>query len=285
MLKTKKILVFGLLALLVAAPVGARKYVERFDSLQRWLIKDGFDSSRIQALYSQPGVVFDTRGVSLYFVHKESSLNYDQFTKSWEIKQAKKYMRTHAKALNRAEQTYGVDKEVITAIALVETRLGTYVGDRSVFNTLSTMAALWDPKIKEMLWRQLDTKRRLSRAEFDRKSREKALWAYEELKAFLKYTRRENIHPLTVTGSYAGAMGICQFMPSNVLSLAKDGDGDGRINLFDHDDAIMSIASYLSHYGWRPRMKGEAAYQVVYTYNHSSYYVNAVLKIAQLLKG
>lgn len=80
-------------------------------------------------------------------------------------------------------------------------------------------------------------------------------------------------------------MGLCQFMPSNILILAKDGDNDGRIDLFSHADAIMSIASYLKHYGWYPGIAGQEAYNVVYTYNHSSYYVNTILKIVELLKG
>ena len=80
-------------------------------------------------------------------------------------------------------------------------------------------------------------------------------------------------------------MGIAQFMPSNVLSLAQDGNNDGRIDLFDHADAIMSVASYLSHYGWRPGIDHKAAYRVLLRYNYSKPYANTVLKIADLLKN
>ena len=91
--------------------------------------------------------------------------------------------------------------------------------------------------------------------------------------------------PLAATGSYAGAVGICQFMPSNILAYGQDGNGDGRIDLFDHADAIASIARYLKNYGWRPGIEKEAAYKAVWSYNRSSYYVNTVLKVAELLKG
>ena len=74
-------------------------------------------------------------------------------------------------------------------------------------------------------------------------------------------------------------------MPSNALTLARDGNNDGQVDLFNHADAIMSVASYLNNYGWYPGIDQKGAYDVVYQYNHSEYYVNAVLKIADLLKG
>ena len=86
-----------------------------------------------------------------------------------------------------------------------------------------------------------------------------------------------------VTGSYAGAMGISQFMPSNALKLARDGNGDGRTDLFDHADAISSVASYLKHYGWRPDQSEKQAYKVLLRYNYSRYYANTILKVAGLL--
>ena len=59
------------------------------------------------------------------------------------------------------------------------------------------------------------------------KAPKKAKWAYAELKAFIKYVEREGLDPSSINGSYAGAMGIAQFMPSNALTLAKDGNQDG----------------------------------------------------------
>ncbi len=136
-----------------------------------------------------------------------------------------------------------------------------------------------------MLWNRVADTSDLTKEEFETKADKKSEWAYNELKAFLEYTDKEVTDPFEIQGSFAGAMGICQFMPSNILTLAKDGNNDGRINLFNHADAIMSIASYLKHYGWYPGIDRNGAYNVVYTYNHSSYYVNTILKIAELLEG
>jgi membrane-bound lytic murein transglycosylase B len=257
----------------------------RFNVLQRRLIADGFDAEIISRLYQSEQMDFDVKGISLFFRHQEGKLNYDQFLSEKNIERARNYLNAHESAFSEAERGFGVDRQVIAAIILVETKLGSYLGDRAVLNTLSTMAALGDAAMREYFWSRLSEDRRLSRKEFEDKADRKSDWAYKELKAFLTYAGREKMDPLAATGSYAGAVGICQFMPSNILAYGQDGNGDGRIDLFDHADAIASIARYLKNYGWRPGIEKEAAYKVVWAYNRSSYYVNTVLKVAELLRG
>jgi len=256
-----------------------------FESLQQRLIIEGFDKGMIKDFYNRPEVYFDFKGVSRYFVHREAKLNYDQFTSKSSIKKAKKYMSKYSTELSRAERIYGVDKKTITAIILVETRLGKVIGNRSVLNTLSTLASLSDLNIREMVWNKNSSSCRLTREEFNKWSDRKSKWAYSELKAFIIYVNREGIDPAIINGSFAGALGIAQFMPSSILAFAKDGDGDGSVDLFNHADAIISIATYLGHYGWHPGIDKKGAYKVVYHYNHSKYYVNIILKISELLKG
>jgi membrane-bound lytic murein transglycosylase B len=254
-----------------------------FGNLQERLVADGFDARRIKQIYANHDVFFETRGVTAYFQHNEANLNYDQMTKRSWIKEAQAYMREHEKALDQAQQKYGVDPRVITAIILVETKFGRYLGKRSIINTLSTMASLSETGPREYLWKKLPSERRFTREEYDKKADQKADWAYNELKAFLTYTQLHQIEPTSVVGSYAGALGIAQFMPSNILAYGQDGNGDGRIDLFEDADAIFSIAGYLQNYGWKPGIDREQAAKVVYHYNHSTYYVDAVLKIVDLL--
>ncbi len=256
-----------------------------FNNLQQKLIKDGFDPERIQQLYADQKVFFESKGVSLYFLHNEATLNYNKMTKRTWIKEGKAYKRRHAESMRQAQSKFGVDPNIITAIILVETKFGKYVGTRSIINTLSTMAALTEPAPREYLWTKLPKNRRFERNRYDQKADKKAEWAYKELKAFLTYTARHHVDTVSVKGSYAGALGIAQFMPSNILAYGKDGNGDGRIDLFEDADAIFSIASYLKHYGWKPGIDEKKAYKVVYHYNHSKYYVNTILKIAELLEG
>lgn len=277
------LLVFGavFLAINMAA---ATTSANNFQSLQERLIKDGFDSNVITELYRRPEVSFEIKGVSRFLVHREARLNYGQFTRWKSIRNAKKYIEKHRSTMEKTEKTYGVEKEVITAIILVETRLGTLLGGPSTLNILSTTASLADPDIREMFWSNVSKSTQLTRGQYEKWVGRKSKWAYNELKAFLTYTAREDIDPVTVSGSYSGAIGISQFMPSNILTFARDGDGDGRINLFNHEDAIASIASYLKHYGWHPGIERKKAYQVIYHYNHSNPYVDTILKVSERLK-
>jgi len=276
------ILLSGLLPITTAAKDIGKEY---FKPLQARLIADGFAPKWIKTIYTDDEVYFESKGVSLYFLHNEATLDYKKMTKKSWIREGKVYMREQAIALDNARSKFGVDPNVITAIILVETKFGRFVGTRSIINTLSTMASLTEASPREYLWEQLPKDRRYERNRYDQKADQKSEWAYNELKAFLTYTSQHQMDPVTIKGSYAGALGIAQFMPSNILAYGKDGDGDGRIDLFQDADSIHSIASYLKHYGWKPGIDRKTAFKVVYHYNHSKYYVNTILKIAELLKG
>lgn len=272
--------------LIVTAPAGAKDPTAVFfDQLQKRLVADGFDAKRIRQLYTSEEVAFEARGVAAYFQHNEAKLNYNKMTRRSWIIEARAYMDEHAKTLAAAEKKFGVDPKVITAIILVETKFGRYLGRRSIINTLSTMASLTEAAPREYLYDQLNRKTRYDRIAYDKKADSKSDWAYRELKAFLTYTELHKVDPVSVVGSYAGALGIAQFMPSNILAYGQDGNGDGRIDLFEDSDAIFSIASYLKHYGWKPGLDRDQAFKVVYHYNHSKYYVNTILKISDLLEG
>lgn len=135
------------------------------------------------------------------------------------------FMRANAAALAAAQTRYGVPPEFVTAIIGVETLYGGNTGKYAVFEALATLA--------------FDYPRR---ADYFRK----------ELEQFLLLARDEGIDPLQPKGSYAGAMGLAQFMPSSYRKLAIDFDGDGHRNLWsDPDDAIGSVANYLAASGWK----------------------------------
>ena len=255
-----------------------------FELLTQRLVQDGFDQEKTKALFGNESVYFDPDGVSLFFIHSESSLNYDQFSSPKSIANARNYMVTHKESLDKAHEEFSVDKTIITAILMVETRLGKYLGKRTVINTLSTMAALTDKALAERIWHNISNNKKPERATFDKKVDRKSRWGYEELKALISYANREGIDPVAIKGSYAGAMGIPQFMPSNALTLARDGNKDGRVDLFDHDDAIFSVANYLKHHGWKSGLSRQRQHKVLFKYNHSNYYVDALLKISDKLK-
>ena len=127
--------------------------------------------------------------------------------------------------LARARALYGVPEEVIVAIIGVETVYGRNTGGFSVFEALATLAFQY-PR----------------RAEFFR----------SELEQFLLMARENNLDPLSIKGSYAGAIGIPQFMPGSQRRYAVDFDGDERIDLSNsREDAIGSVARFLEQHGWQ----------------------------------
>jgi membrane-bound lytic murein transglycosylase B len=284
-------MVQGIIAflLVVIAPGGGQDLLavsapEPFAELESRLIRDGFDVETVRELYRQPTVAFEVQGVSLFFRHSEARLNYGQFLRPQRIEMARQYMIDHSGALAAAQERFGVPREIITAIMLVETQLGTLVGNQTVFNILSTMAALDDPVIRKAFWNDLPEEKRLTRKDFEAKADRKSRWAYTELKALLRYVDAERIDPVAIRGSYAGAMGYCQFMPSNALRLGVDGNGDERVDLFDHTDAIASVGNYLKHHGWKPGLTRQQQYKVILKYNYSKPYANTILDIAARLK-
>jgi membrane-bound lytic murein transglycosylase B len=208
------------LFVLFRAPAMAADNFNYFASLQERLIDDGFDKVVIRQIYNRPEVTFETKGISLYFVHHESKVRYEQYTDELLIKRARKYMRNYEGELADAKRTYGVEPDIVTAIILIESQFGKLLGKRSIINTLSTMASLFDPEVRELLWQKISDTPELDRATFEEKADGKAKWAYRELKAFLNHVNGEGYDPVGINGSFAGAMGISQFMPSNISELA-----------------------------------------------------------------
>lgn len=276
-----------ILPLMATAPANATTETNDpdFASVQKRLIKDGFDSEKIKRLYRRPQVVFEAEGVTVFFTYSEAKVDYDQFANDWSIRKAKEFMQTHQEDLQRTEKTYGVESRVITAILLVETGLGSSLGNRSALNTLSTMASLKEAETRNRFWEMIPESKRIPRKKFEMKASRKSSWAYRELKALLTYAYQQGLDPAEVPGSIAGAIGYAQFMPSNILAYGKDGNNDGSIDLLNKADSMASIAYFLKRHGWRPGISRKKAEKVIYHYNHSEYYVDVVLRIADLLKG
>jgi membrane-bound lytic murein transglycosylase B len=137
----------------------------------------------------------------------------------------KKFIREHRAALQRAEKKYGVPVEIIAAIIGVESYYGRHTGRYTVFDSLTTLA-------------------------FDYPKRSK--FFKSELKEFLLLSKEEHIDVDEMTGSYAGAMGMPQFISSSYRRYAVDFDGDGKRDLWNSiDDVIGSVANYFSVHGWK----------------------------------
>ncbi|AMP06889.1 lytic murein transglycosylase B [Collimonas pratensis] len=144
------------------------------------------------------------------------------------------FWNTYADALSRAEAQYGVPAEVIVGIIGVETVYGRNVGSFRVMDAITTLAFDYP-----------NTPTREARMDFFRR----------ELESTLLYARESGIDPFTLLGSYAGAIGWPQFMPSSIRQYGVDFDGKGRIDLRNSPvDAIGSVAHYLAEHGWKSGM-------------------------------
>jgi hypothetical protein len=108
---------------------------------------------------------------------------------------------------------------------------------------------------------------------------------YPEVLATFQLADRLDIDPLGIRGSGSGAFGMPQFLPRSYLSYGVDGNGDGRVSLYDPDDAISSCANYLSAHGWRAGMTRTERRRVIWHYNRSEAYIDAVLGLAERLEG
>ncbi len=136
-------------------------------------------------------------------------------------------------ALERAEREYGVPAEIIVGIIGVETIYGQQTGNFRVMDALTTLA--FDFPVEHP------------------RAAERAAYFRGELEQFLSLCNRTNIDPLAVKGSYAGAMGLPQFMPTSWIKYAIDFDGDGRVDLFTSTaDVVGSVASYFKAFNWDP---------------------------------
>tara|TARA_B100000614_G_scaffold100069_1_gene89953 strand:+ start:7002 stop:7889 length:888 start_codon:yes stop_codon:yes gene_type:complete len=159
-----------------------------------------------------------------------------EFTWTWEryknlfieekrIRNGKKFIEDNINTLNKAEEEYGVPKEVIVAILGIETRYGKILGNYRVLDSLMTLG-------------------------FDYPRRSK--FFKDELVKYFLLTRENNLDIYEIKGSYAGAMGYGQFISSSYRAYAVDFDGDETADLFNSvEDAIGSVANYLAVHGWK----------------------------------
>jgi membrane-bound lytic murein transglycosylase B len=157
------------------------------------------------------------------------------FITSKRINKGVQFWKDHADVLAKAERVYGVPAEIIVAIIGVETFYGKRAGNYPVLDALTTLG--FDYPIENTT-----AKRRDAREKFFRK----------ELKEFMLMAREEKVDPRKLKGSYAGAMGMPQFISSSFRAYAVDFDGDGKRDLWTNtDDAIGSVGNYFKRHGWK----------------------------------
>jgi membrane-bound lytic murein transglycosylase B len=228
---------YSLLAALACAPAGAQPAAaaaagfdlqrpEIVEFVNEVVSRDGLNRKDVRALLKeaqpQPKII-ETMNRPIEKVAPWWEYR-DHFLTAERISEGTSFWLDHKNALEQISAQYQVPCEYLVAILGVETRYGRQTGRYRVLDTLVTLAFDYPPRHS---------------------------YFREELKQFLLLAKENQLDPLTATGSYAGAMGAPQFMPSSYRRYAVDANSDRRRDLWgDWDDILASVANYLREYGW-----------------------------------
>lgn len=221
-------------------------------------------AAAVDAFFADPRLVV-IPSIPDRFGKPGEALPYDEYRKIFinpqSLAAGARFLAANKATLAATEARYGVDAHLLASHAGVETRFGAYTGKMPIG------AALWTIALKVP---------------------KRSDWAVRELAELLIFAAAESEDPHAWLGSYAGAFGLVQFMPSSANAYAVDADGDGRRGLFGWPDALGSAANYLARHGYRagePFTPESAIGRAVYAYNHSENYVKVVLELRAELKA
>lgn len=202
--------------------LSSQRYQELFQEL---MVQHGFSQEELDRTFA--GVAIKKRVLELMDTQWEAKPYCDYFPRfitPQMIEEGKKLLDEHREMLGRIEKEFGVEREIVVAIWGIESKFGDHKGAFNIFQTLNTM--------------------------FDAYPRRSKFYG-EQLVEFLLLCRENGVDPLTVTGSYGGAFGQTQFIPSSFRLYAVDFDGDGRRDVWESvPDVLASIANYLHSFGW-----------------------------------
>jgi membrane-bound lytic murein transglycosylase B len=249
------------------------------------LADEGFDERRLRTIFADSRILFHKEVLDRNIVFRESKADYSSFTLPSSVTLAKRFISKNRSFLESLESDYGTSKEVIVAILLVESSLGRRTGRYGVVTVFSSLSMLSWPHVAEPCKTWLKGRHpELTDAYFEKRRKAKSQWAFNELVHLLRLEEKEMvIDVLKMNGSWAGAYGICQFLPSSLHRFGADGDGDGKIDLDKPSDAMASVANYLKGTGWKEGLSTREKQRVILKYNYSKLYVDTILEITDRL--
>lgn len=229
----------------------SQKYADMLTKLE----KEGFSKKEIVSLFSDPRIKLDPEIPEKFKKSLALEPDYSTYLREERVQEGVEFLIDHKELLEKVEERYGVDKEIIVALFRIESSFGTDIGSYRAFNVFNSLVF------------------------YETAGSWRSRWAKKELISLLKICRNLNIDPLEVRSSWAGAIGYPQFMPTSYLSYAVDGDKDKKVNLFTFEDSAFSIGNYLVENDWH-RDKSEA----IKRYNNSQKFVDFVEEYARKVK-
>jgi membrane-bound lytic murein transglycosylase B len=274
-----------ILFLLFASPAYCDEDIPPYQPLINRLSQDGFELEFLLRLFVDPRVEISPATINLTFVSGENPELYAPFLKPESILLSRGFLSENLPLFKQMEKDYEVDKEVVVAILLVESKFGENIGKHRVVPTLSSMVLMDSAEnLHKTYLLARETVPEISYERLEELAKRRAKWAYHELKCFLNIVRQEPIDPLEIYGSYAGALGMAQFVPSSYVAFAQSRNGLGGW-LLNKEEAIVSIAKYLKTHGWKKNLPLKRKKEILWYYNHSTPYIETILTIAQKIKS
>jgi len=236
----------------------------------------------LRRLLQEPRANFRPGVMKKNFTHVETPDLYTQQLTSESVERCLDFLRVDGEQVNGVAREGGVPAEVVTAILKVETNFGKHKGDESVFNVFWSLSLGDDPGVRDEVLLKNDPEWGDKKA----KMAKRAEWARTQLRDLVRMVNSgHSADPMGMVGSWAGAFGLSQFIPTSYLYYGRDGNQDGVVDLDDVADAAASIVYYLKKNGWPEDGSLRRQRLAIMSYNHSEPYVNCVLALADSLAG
>ena len=255
-------------------------------SLKKALLKEGVSKKAVDTYFRGP---FGRVGIGIILknvTHKEVKADYSRFLRKETIRKTKKYLAKYQSVFLEIEKAYHVPKEVVASILMVESSFGKNGGKYPVFSVYTSLASLEDRGVqKKVRVQALKAGENIQAPRFKKRMQRKAKWGLKELLCLIRLGERGKIDPFELKGSWAGAFGMPQFIPTSFEAYGVDWDKDGKVNLDSLVDAAASAANYLHQHGWTQNpMKRKRALRVIKFYNLSHPYATTILEMSERLR-
>lgn len=245
----------------------------------------GVDSAFLVRVAGAYDAEFYDKAVRVNLTNYSNVPDYSGHYNRKSVKQVKAFMKENDSLLRAVQKKRGVPKEVVSAILWIESRCGTTTGKFHVPSVFLSLLLADDSTSIDLSVANVTKGKTLDSLQMDSvykqislRARNKSAWAIKQLQALEAIDKRGVMNVVTLKGSWAGAFGFPQFIPSSYNSWAVDGNADGIIDLYSMSDAAHSIANYLKANGWTAKKDGQK--KAVHHYNNSDAYVNAVFTLA-----
>jgi peptidoglycan lytic transglycosylase B len=248
------------------------------------LVADGVERGRVTDAFRDPRVAPFTGLEFSPTTPRESRHLYRRFLRRSNLAAAHRCRVQYADAFEAAERTHGVSADIVAAILYIESGCGRNTGSSMVLYRLARLAMANEPdNVQSNIERYTDAAGYVDPQTATRiraRARHLEDTFYPEVLALFAVADRMGVDPRDIRGSSSGAFGAPQFLPTSYLAHGVDGNGDGRVSLYDPDDAVASCARYFADHGWRPGLSTKERRATIWEYNHSTAYVDTVLALA-----